>query len=472
MLRNVFALIVFAGLTATLLTGCQPTVQHSLRPTLDDQGELQLYLQPFPQEAEKLRFSLQSIAAVKTDGTLVEFPLALNQFRGSELKRQRIFAAGQLPPGNYTGLSLTVENAFLQGEEGEAALVVSKEPYFLEFPFQIHQGKELLLTLRFSYGRSVSEGVAFSPGFSIFLPERLVDKLVGYVANEQSDTITIFDRKALQVVGAIATGAEPKSVALDRVRRRAYVVLSGANSVALVDVSQHAIIDRLRLSVGDEPVKSALTPDGNLLVTANFGSNTVSLIEPLSMMETARIRVGDGPSSVLIDQTGRRAYVLNRWSGTVSVIDLANRLLAATLPVGPEPMDGAFNRVGDRLFLIHARSPYLTVIDPVALTVLPQGMVGRGSSGIVMDRRTNLLYIAKKLEGTVEAYDPLALFSVRSIRVGEEVGELAIDDELGNLYIALPKTGRVAVYNLLGRKMVTTIEVGKAPCGITLMGER
>ncbi len=472
MLRNVFALIVFAGLTATLFTGCQPAVQHSLRPTLDEEGELQLYLQPFPQEAEKLRFSLQSIAAVKTDGTLVDFPLALNQLRGAELRRQRIFALGHLPPGDYTGFSLMAENAFLQGEEGEVALAVSNEPYFLEFPFQIHKGKELLLSLKFSYGRSVSEGVAFSPGFSIFLPERLVDKLVGYVANEQSDTITIFDRKALQVVGAIATGPGPKSVALDRVRRRAYVVLSGANSVALIDVSQQAIIDRLRLSVGDGPAKSALTPDGNLLVTANFGSDTVSLIEPLSMMETARIRVGDGPSSVLIDQTGRRAFVLNRWSGSVSVIDLANRAVAATLPVGPEPMDGAFNRVGDRLFLIHARSPYLTVIDPQMLTVLPQGMVGRGMSGIVMDRRTNLLYIAKKLEGTVEAYDPLALFSVSSIRVGEEVGDLAIDDELGNLYMALPTTGRVAVYNLLGRKMVTTIEVGKAPCGITMMGER
>jgi len=471
MLRNVLVLHMVACLAAALLAGCQPALLPS-RPAQDEQGLLHLYVQPFPQEAERLRFSLRNLAAVRADGALVPLPMAITSFRGAELQAQRLFSAAGLPPGDYKGLSLEVENAFLQGEEGEAALAFAKEPFFLEFPFQLSKGKALLLLLRFSYGRSVTGGVGFSPEFTIFLPERPADKVLGYVANESSDTITVFDRNSLEVNGVIATGAGPKDIALDRVRRRAYVSLSGDDSVLLLDVSGQSIIGRLRLSVGDEPAGSALNPDGSLLATANFGSDTVSLVEPLALMETARLPVGDGPSAVLIDPAGRRAYVPNLWSGTVSVVDLANRAVAATLQVGPEPLDGAFSRLGDRLFIIHARSPYLSVIDPLTLTVLPRVLVGAGMSGIVLDRRTNLLYIGKKTDGAVEVYDPFGLFPVDSIRVGEDVGELVIDEQEGNLYVALPASGRVAVYDLLSRKMLTAIDSGKAPGGITLMGDR
>ncbi|MDA3786224.1 MAG: hypothetical protein PF568_04965, partial [Deltaproteobacteria bacterium] len=393
---------LFAVLAAALLAGCQPMLQPS-QPLLAEHGELHLYVQPFPPEAQRLRFNLAAVAAVRADGSMVPLPLVFSEFKESEVQRQRLLAVGTLAPGEYQGLSFLVDNAYLKTEEGEVALAVNHEPYLVEFPFLITKNKAQLLLLKFNYSHALSAGgVVFSPAFTIFLPERLVPKVLGYVANEKSNSITIFDKNKLQVVGVIATGEAPKDIALDRIRYRAYVPLGGEDALALIDVGGQAIIDKARLNIGDEPCESVLTPDGNLVVTTNFGSDTVTLTDPTSLMERARIPVGDGPCGVLVDQSGRRGYVLNLWSGTLSVLDLGNRLLAATLAVGPEPIAGAFSPGGDRLFIIHARSPHLEVIDTRTLSVLQRDFVGSGLSDLVMDPRTEMLYISKKAEGAVE----------------------------------------------------------------------
>lgn len=471
MLRNGLILALGAGLTLALLSGCQPALLTS-RPVMADHGEVHLYVQPFPQEAHRLRFKLQALAAAKDDGSLIPLPLAFADFTQSEVQNQKLLVSSSLPPGQYQGLSFVVESANLKTEEGEIDLAVDEEPYFVAFPFRIAKNKAQLLLLKFNYGRALKSGVVFSPDFSIFLPERLTPKVLGYVANEESNSITIFDKNILQVVGVIATGTQPKDIALDRIRHRAYVPLGGDDSLALIDVSAQAIIDQARLNIGDEPCETRMSPDGTLLVTSNFGSDTVTLTDPTSLMERARIPVADGPCAVLIDQTGRRAYVLNIWSATVSVIDLANYQVAASLAVGPEPIAGAFSPSGDRLFIIHATSPHIDVINSATLGVEQRVFVGSGMSDVVMDRRTEMLYIAKKAEGAVDIFDPFTLMPVDSIRIGETVGDLAIDDEEGNLYLCLPVAGKVAVYDLLSRKRVGLIEVGKGPGAVTLTGDR
>ncbi len=472
MLRTVVILTICAALALAFLSACQPMLTTS-RPSMAEHGEVHLYVQPFPPEAQRLRFSLKAVRAVKADGSLIPLPLTFSEFKESEVQSQRLLSVSALAPGDYQGLSFLVGSASRAAEEGEVSLAVPPEPYFVEFPFQISKNKAQLLLLKFNYDRAFKAGrVVFSPGFSIFLAERLAPKVLGYVANEKSNSITIFDKNILQVVGVIATGETPRDIALDRVRNRAYVPLAGDDSLALIDVSGQAVIDKARLNISDEPCETVLSPDGNLLVTSNFGSDTVTLTDPASLMARARIAVGDGPCAVLVDESGRRAYVLNHWSGTISVLDLANHQVAATLAVGPEPIAGAFSPRGDKLFIVHAMAPHLEVIDTRSLAVLQRVFVGSGISDVLMDPRTEMLYIAKKTEGTVEIFDPFTLFPVDTIRVGEAVGDLALDDEEGNLYLALPDRGKVAVYDLLTREKVAVIEVGRGPCGITLTGDR
>ena len=55
------------------------------KPALTSQGEVILYLQPMPQEAQNLHIIIQRISAVETDGLAVPFDLSFKELQGKDL---------------------------------------------------------------------------------------------------------------------------------------------------------------------------------------------------------------------------------------------------------------------------------------------------------------------------------------------------------------------------------------------------
>jgi len=150
-----FSIVLIA---LVLFSGCE-FKPLQMKPPLKGEGEVYLYIEPFPQEAERLRFFLDAIFAVKDDGTAVPLTLSIGEFRNDDMKRQRILASGRLPQGSYSGLSFVVKRALLKGEEGEGDLLVPKQPSKVSFPFSVPTEKAVLISMTFRYAESVKEGV-------------------------------------------------------------------------------------------------------------------------------------------------------------------------------------------------------------------------------------------------------------------------------------------------------------------------
>jgi len=453
------------------LVGCQAKFLQ-LKPPLEEEGEVFLYIQPFPQESDRLKFKMDSISAVRNDG--MEFPLSLSltELRGRDMRRQRLLGSVRLPPGSYGGLSFKIKEAILKSEEGEAALLLPGAPVKIDFSFNVSRKRAIVISLVFNYAESVRQGFSFSPVFSIFIPAKPITSVVGFVTNSGSNNITVFDKKLGQAVAVIATGSRPAGMALDQRLKRAYVALSGEDRVGVIDVTAVDIIDSINLSIGDHPQELAITPDGKVLLTANTGSNTVSIIDLESLTEVSKVRVGNGPNSVLMDPQGRRAYVFNTASNTISVIDVPNRALVTNIPTDPSPLRGQFNRRGDRLYVINEIYAYLTVIDPFSLSVLRRATVTMGASAIKVDRNTDLIYLGKRRDPVVEVYNPSTFFPVDYVRAGGEVAYMAIDGEERKLHMVSPERNSLLISDLVSKKAVSELDVGEEPYWVTLMGER
>jgi YVTN family beta-propeller protein len=458
-------------LCVVILLGCQ-TVISTVRPPLEEEGEIYFYIQPFPQEAARLRFTLEKVFAVSIDGR--EFPLDVyvHQLKGPDVERQRLLASGRVPPGSYSGLSFQVKNAILKVEEGEATLRSPEEPTKIDFLFNVARKKAYLISARFKYAESIKGGFSFNPVFSMFIPGKPLSNLVGYVTNPGSSNITVFDKQAGLAVAVIATGRKPMGMALDQRLRRAYVALSGDDAIDIVDVVAEDVIDRIRLNTGDHPQELALTPDNRILLSVNPGSNTLSFIDPTSLLEVNRIKVGNGPNSVLVDSTGRRAYVFNTMASTVSVIDIPNKLLLTTITTDPSPLRGQFNRNGDKIYVIHEWSSYVSVIDPLSFSVARRFQVRMGMESIKVDRNTDLVYLGRKNDTVVEAYDPFSFVPVDFINTGGGISYMTIDGQENNLNMVNPGMKTLMGSNLVSKKMVFIVDVGENPYWVTVMGER
>jgi YVTN family beta-propeller protein len=163
---------------------------------------------------------------------------------------------------------------------------------------------------------------------------------------------------------------------------RAFILNRGSNDVTVINVQQNAIDavhPTLTLSTGTVPglgpVHAAIYQPGGLLVTANYDSNTVTVIDVgLDMYgndgpnfgQTHTIPVGKGPVAVTILQDGSRAYVANQTDGTVSVVNLTSFVVTSTIPVylGAHPdAIASVSGIGTGAVFVLARdSQYITAI--------------------------------------------------------------------------------------------------------------
>ena len=90
-LCSILLLLILAG-------GCFPQEYTYNKAALADEGEVLVYLEPLPQEASKLRFTIEGAFALRDDGSKIPLSLSFKQLNGSELLgRQRLLATGISP---------------------------------------------------------------------------------------------------------------------------------------------------------------------------------------------------------------------------------------------------------------------------------------------------------------------------------------------------------------------------------------
>ena len=455
-----------------LSSGCFPP-ETSYRAPPDDLGRFLVYLQPLPQEAGNLRFIVDGIYASRDDDSHIPLSLSTNDLKGAKLTGfQKLLATGVLPPGSYSGLSIVISKAFVQGEEGEIALFVPEQPLTARHLFQVKRRQASTLFLSLKASGAVTDTIRFTPSFSLAGPGGILFNLTGYVSNSASNIVSVFNKKTMLVVDSIATGSGPKGIVLDQRRNRAYVAVSGSDAVEVYDLIRGRFISRIQLSFGDQPSELALTPDGRILVSANPGSNTVSIIDAISMIQLRRIRVGEGPTSVVVDPSGFKAYVMNFLSSTISVVDLTQRAVTVTISVEGSPLRGAFDRPGNKLFVIGENSLNVQVIDPSQFRVTEKIFIGMEAASIAVNLRTGLILVGKNFGGGITIVDPLSSMFIDTIKGSGNAAFMTIDLQENALFVALPDQRKLRKINLTSKKTMAEIEVREGAYAVVVVGER
>lgn len=442
-----------------------------VNPPLTNEGEVFLFLQPMGEKASPLTFTVDEAAVRRADGSNSHLSLSFHKLVGADrVHTQALLAQARVPAGTYHGLSLKIGRAEIMTEDGPASLQTDQDPLWLPVEIEIPPKKAVALFLTFHAEKSLASHVLFRPVFSVTTSSQLPLARLGYISMPADNNLFIFHDNSMFFTGVIATGMLPKGMAIDKNRDRLYTAL-GDGAIAVIDMLRQEVIGTIQLRPGDEPGEIALSSDGTTLVSANYGSNTVSIVDPVAMLESNRVVVGDGPSAVVFSPSSKVAYSMNSLANSISVVDTEKMVLSAAITLEESPLRGAINRTGSELYVISANSPNLLVLDLPGGTRIQKIFIGMGARSILADIISGLIYVGKS-DGEIAVVDPTIGAYIETIQLKGSVESMAISDE-GNLLFALvPHNHTLNKVNLVSKEVMGRIVLEGEGYGISLVGAR
>src|SRR5579884_83596 len=99
-----------------------------------------------------------------------------------------------------------------------------------------------------------------------------LDRSWVYVANVDSNVVSVINGANLKVIAEIPVGAAPYGVWVNGQTDRVYVTNSGSNTLSVIDGNTNQVIDTI--GVGSTPRGVGVDPNDNHVFVANAGSDT------------------------------------------------------------------------------------------------------------------------------------------------------------------------------------------------------
>lgn len=251
-------------------------------------------------------------------------------------------------------------------------------------------------------------------------------------ASAAEGLLVILDPRNISAPEAtVAVGSHPAHVVADR-RGRAYVSLAGGDAVAVVDLAQGELLERI--TTGDYPHGLRLSPDHSELYVANVEDGSVSVIDTEELTEVARIPVGEAPVQVGFSPAGDRVYVSLRDENRVAVIDTSSREVVARIDVGPSPIqmfatpDGSFVYVANQGTDAEPNDT-VSVIETASGDVIKTLTTGRGAHGVSASADGAFVFVTNIADDSV---------SIISARDHEVVATVPVGDRPNGIAFASP----------------------------------
>jgi len=166
--------------------------------------------------------------------------------------------------------------------------------------------------------------------------------LLGY-----GGAVTVLHEASLKF-SARAVGRHAWGLTLDESSGTVYVTrIENADLAAL----RSDIPEPMILHAGAIPCAIAVNSKAHVLYVANYGENSVAVVDATTGAVTATVPVGDRPKAIAFDPVLDRVYVANTIGDSVTIIDTSNNTVLATLPAGKSPYAMAVVPGSSRLYV-------------------------------------------------------------------------------------------------------------------------
>jgi YVTN family beta-propeller protein len=303
-----------------------------------------------------------------------------------------------------------------------------------------------------------------------------------YVANADSDDVTVIDAATNTVVTTIPVGNEPRNPAVSPDGSRVYVPNRHDDSVTVINGVTNTVITTIMDDMAgddfEEPYSAAVNPSGTRVYIANkfqggsdMGSLTVIDAATNTVLTTIEDECFVSPEWVIVNPAGTRAYVVSRQGNNVCVVNTASNTVVDSVTVGGAPRsavvtcDGAFVYVANNSgspSISKIRTSDNTVVDEFDFNGSPRNL------GITPDCTKIYVPLQNDTVGVIRtANDALSTISVPN---GDSTYGAAVIADGSRVYVTDEDDDEVEVVDVATDEVLSNANVpipaGSTPRGI------
>jgi YVTN family beta-propeller protein len=198
---------------------------------------------------------------------------------------------------------------------------------------------------------------------------------------------------------------------------------------------------------------------------ANWGDNTVSMVDAANGRVVRVTAVGHTPSAVVVAGRAHRAFVLNVNPDSVSVLDTGWGMVLRTVPFSNLRDVAVDERTGHVFVLdgpdgVHGRA---VMLDARSGTVVHTAALGKSSRPVAINSRTQRAFVPNFEDDTVSMLDTVTGRVVRTVRVGSLPYAVAVDERTSRAFVINNLDRSVSMLDARSGAVLRTVAVGRNP---------
>ncbi|MCY1024014.1 YncE family protein [Pyxidicoccus sp. MSG2] len=166
------------------------------------------------------------------------------------------------------------------------------------------------------------------------------DGRYAFVANGDSDSVTIIDAATKAVVKTVPVGTTPVGAWPGN---DGLMYVDNEDGKSLTAINSGTLEVARTYSLGFTPAMAATAPNGDLWVTDTDNGKLIFFAAGTTTRQ-GELATGTGAHGITFSSDGATAFVTNQTAGTLSVVDVATRTIRKTLTVGTKPNGLVFRK--------------------------------------------------------------------------------------------------------------------------------
>lgn len=243
-----------------------------------------------------------------------------------------------------------------------------------------------------------------------------------YVANQFSNTVSVFDSITNKLLQNVDVGAFPYGMDNNLYNNRIYVTNRGSDEVSVIDGLSGLLINTIK--VGQSPVQISVNPSNNWVYVTNLDSNSITIIDGITNRVDKTIEGVSTPYGIDVNPVTNKIYVTNIANSTVTVIDEESYQVIKNINVGQSPVGIDIDVEKNLVFVTNYLSDSLTIINGTDDYVIKTLPVGKSPVGVELNPLTNKIYISNIGSHSISVIDEITLEKIKDISINPSlVGE-------------------------------------------------